>query len=424
MANPNYPLALYTTLGLAGLGLAVFGNSIQYVGGSILTLAAGGALYQRLQEEQQGPGAAVESLGVVGADLWQGAIALIGQETSQQISRVIYSHLPDLGFHVEPDDPKGFITDARAVRSKWIIGPKGSLKSRLATYLNTRILQAAPNTALIIADPHYPASGIPWLPGISPDHFESFHLKRDTADIYQAVLAMEAKLQQRIAAAEVTQNPVHMVVDEFIGVYQRLSDRQQERLVAAIQTIQYQGRKYGVDITCILHSAKKDQCGLDSSLFINGDCYLMGTAAADRLQQQNLPSDINWKKLLSDREGLVTQAKDPKQVIIYRDQDTGLSTVEKLPGPVLDFSGKATVQVEFRPDNPAQWISDNQEQLQQWLVVEGLSPSAISRQGLLQKPDGKGLFRGKGDAGSYTDPYYAALVEFAATLKEKELTHG
>lgn len=422
--NNNYPLALYTSLGLAGLGLAVFGNGIQYVGGSVLALASGGAVYQKLKETNQGPGAAVESLGLVGVDLWQGAIALVGQETSQQVGRLIYTHLPDLGFHVEPEDPNGFISEARALRSKWIIGPKGSLKSRLATYLNTRILQAAPNTALIIADPHYPASGIPWLPGIAAEHFEAFHLKREPADIYQAVLAMEAKLQQRITAAETTQNPVHMVVDEFVSIYKGLSDRQQERLVTAIQAIQYQGRKYGVDITCILHSAKKEQCGLDSSLFINGDCYLMGTAAADRLQQQNLPSDINWKKLLSDREGMVTQAKNPKQVIIYRDQDTGLSSVEQLPAPVVDFSGKATVQLEYRADNPAQWITDNRDRLEQWLITEGLSPSAISHKGLIQRPDGKGLFRGKGDVNGYADPYYAALVEFANTLKEKEFSHG
>lgn len=191
--------------------------------------------------------------------------------------------------------------------SKGVFGAKGSGKSTFLAYDAIRFLQLHPDGELRIGDLHYDEKESLWLPGVPPEQLLKTVIADRTDGILKQFRRARALVEERIERKDRNGKPFKLICDEFVGVMTRLDKDEQEEVLKAIQLIQFEGRKYNVNVVLGLHSVKKGQSGIDSSVLANMDLLCLGKSLADRSTQ--FPADFDCSALLKGQEIIQSQLR-------------------------------------------------------------------------------------------------------------------
>ena len=167
-----------------------------------------------------------------------------------------------------------FWTEKRARASKIYVGARGSGKSYLVNFHCSQMAQAGID--LKISDRHYPEGSHEWLPGIDRDTFEQRYLVRTAEDSHKALLFLQQTLHNRIEGISPDRSPKHLVLDEWGGLVRKWLPQETKAAVQAIAFIFDEGRKFGIDVSLVVHGLTREKTALDESITGAADLYLMG----------------------------------------------------------------------------------------------------------------------------------------------------
>lgn len=209
-----------------------------------------------------------------------------------------------------------FWTAKRALASKIICGIRGSGKTSLSAYFAGQLAQT---TRLLISDRHYPAGEAEWLPGVPREDFEQRYLISDAAGTLNALLNFKTELGDRISGESDDKTELHLLIDEWGGCWRAWSDGEQAAAIKALGTINEEGRKFGVNVTLIVHNLLKEKTGLGQELTGAADLYLMGDAIS--FSNYSFPTSLTRQRdsLTGDRLALLSAIGIKQRVIIFRD---------------------------------------------------------------------------------------------------------
>lgn len=211
--------------------------------------------------------------------------------------------IEELEVDARPD--YSWLDDGFIDASKGVFGAKGSGKSTFLAYDAIRFLQLHPDGELRIGDLHYDEKESLWLPGVPSEQLLKTVIADRTDGILKQFRRARTLVEERIERKDRNGKPFKLICDEFVGVMTRLNKDEQEEVLKAIQLIQFEGRKYKVNVVLGLHSVKKGQSGIDSSVLANMDLLCLGKSLADRSTQ--FPADFDCSALLKDQE--LTQSR-------------------------------------------------------------------------------------------------------------------
>lgn len=200
-----------------------------------------------------------------------------------------------------------WLDDKFVIASKGIFGAKGSGKSTYLAYEAISFLQIYPDGELRIGDIHFDEEESVWLPGVPPQLLLQKYVANNPQQILNTFRRAQNLLRDRISAQNRKAQPFKLICDEFVGFLSRLDDDQRSEVLQIIQQIQFEGRKYGVDCTLALHSIKKEQSGIDSSVLANMDLLALGNSIAD--PNIKLPADFDIKALVKEQQRLQATLK-------------------------------------------------------------------------------------------------------------------
>ena len=225
-----------------------------------------------------------------------------------------------------------FWTAKAARRSKIICGSRGSGKTALSTYFAGQLAQ---HTRLLISDRHYPAGEAEWLPGVPRDDFETRYLIRSADDTLTALLKLKAELISRIETGNTDSEPIHLLIDEWGGCWAEWDEGQQASAIKALERINEEGRKFGVNVTLICHSLTREKTGLDQALTGAADLYLTGDALSNT--SWSFPSSLSNQRadLTTERLERLSEVAIAQRVIVFRDAmgQTAVVTAPDLTTP-------------------------------------------------------------------------------------------
>lgn len=209
-----------------------------------------------------------------------------------------------------------FWTAKAASRSKIICGSRGSGKTALSTYFAG---QLAKHTRLLISDRHYPASAAEWLPGVPRNDFEERYLIRSADDTLTALLNLKAELATRIETGNTDGEQIHLLIDEWGGCWDVWDDGEQISAIKALERINEEGRKFGVNVTLTCHSLTREKTGLDQALTGAADLYLTGDALSNA--SWSFPSSLSNRRanLTTERLEQLSAVAIAQRVIVFRD---------------------------------------------------------------------------------------------------------
>ena len=269
----------------------------------------------------------------------------------------------------DPTTPE-FWTPHRANRSAILVGTRGSGKSKLFAYRFQQCV--AHNVRALISDIHFDADDeerTDWLPGVEESVLVERFLISTVEDTLKALQAHRSAALRRLEGKESAKQPLHLFIDEWLAVWQRWDSRQQQQALAALQTIFHEGRKAKVNVSLCLHSFKEKMSGLDSSLALSGDLYILGSASiADRHNQ--FPTDLDCNQLAKERTEAILRhglGSAHQRVLIFRDYGTGTAKVVVSPNLLVP------VAFQLDPaDDPQTWIESRREELEA-LIEDGFS---------------------------------------------------
>lgn len=244
-----------------------------------------------------------------------------------------------------------FWTVSKALNSKLIVGSRGSGKSSLAQFFAGQIAKAG-NVSLRISDRHYPNTD--WLPGIPAEDFERAFLVSTALGTLSELTALAACLASRIEARDTTAKPHHLLIDEWGGCWSEWSDSQRFFALNALSRISEEGRKYGIDVTLVLHQLTKEATGINQALSSSADLYLCGDSLSNTTW--SFPATLSRQRdeLSSRRQLEFSAGVLPQRVLIHRDSQ-GLASVVIAPDlseperfePVYEKDIKATLSAQL-----------------------------------------------------------------------------
>lgn len=298
---------------------------------------------------------------------------------------------------VDPTTPE-FWTEKRARTSKIYVGSRGSGKSVLVNFHLTQM--AAAGIDLKISDRHYPNGEFQWLPGVDTATLESRYLLRTAEDSYQAIMRLQEVLHNRIEGLSQDLRPKHLVIDEWNGLIRKWTPAQTTAAVEAISFIFDEGRKFGVDVSLVVHGLTREKTELPEPVTGAADLYLMGDALSQTTYTWPASISAERPKLLQARAGLVAQVSPPQRVLIYRDALSG----EVYPVVAPDLSTAPPVEVATTVEDWAQAHRDSVKAM----VQQGLSLRKISEKLKVARKS--------------TDPHYEALKGLIAELSHQPAT--
>jgi hypothetical protein len=203
--------------------------------------------------------------------------------------------------YLEIED-KQFIYESKAV-----FGNKGSGKSSYMAWEAIQFCSQFPNGKLYIGDIH--AEGdigtTKWLPYLDDDTFTKKVLAVTPINVFKIIKALAQLLVDRKKTGckigiHPDCFPVKFIWDEVMGTLDDFDDNQVEFTVKALEKIQLQGRKYGIEVTLGLHSIKKMKTGFDSSFFQNLTILALGNAITDNTVKY--PSNFDIAQLSQELE--------------------------------------------------------------------------------------------------------------------------
>lgn len=226
-----------------------------------------------------------------------------------------------------------FWTLERAMQPAALVGKRRSGKSRLAAYKMQQLYHAG--HLVMIADYHFnPATPddpehVNWLPGV--DLIETGILIQSEHELITAIQKLLTEGQQRLTGKRPKTQPVHLLIEEWEGWMNRLSEEDAEFCASAAQQISYEFAKVGVAVSITCKSIKDKTTGLDSTIFDGADLYLMGPAINAR--HQAFPADLasDRERLSAHRNQMLTRVGVQQRVAVFRDALDGSSRVVVTP---------------------------------------------------------------------------------------------
>jgi len=238
----------------------------------------------------------------------------------------------------DPTTPD-FWTKKRISSSKILCGIRGSGKSVLSEYCASMLLDG---TDLLISDRHYDQQESKWLKGMDRDAFEKQMLLDTARKTYLSLLKYGRTLRARIDSGDKSATPIHMLIDEWGGCWREWDEDTQAEIIKTLEFINEEGRKYGVNVTLVLHQLTEKKTGLGESLTSAADLYLLGDAISATTYTYPASLSAQRKELMAARRKALSQVKVPQRVVIYREALTGEATVIFTP----DLSQPLDISVE------------------------------------------------------------------------------
>jgi hypothetical protein len=198
-----------------------------------------------------------------------------------------------------------WLDSAAILASKAVVGAKGSGKSTALQYEAARFLLENPGAQLLIADIHFDPDRSQWLQGVPAEELEGKFVWCRAEQIIGLFRFIKSELLKRIEKRDRSGHQIKLICDEFVGFMARLDDKSKEEIIKIIQFVQFEGRKFNINITLGLHSAKKEVTGIGSDILANFDLWLLGRTIADPVTKW--PADIDAKSLLQEMTALQTE---------------------------------------------------------------------------------------------------------------------
>ena len=393
MATANRALLMWC-LALGSGAIAAKGPAITTIPAIFMGAASGMVAYQESQK--------------VGGKDWASTLLDCGQclctltpsgatETTVMDARLVES-LPApvadwlVSSTVDPTTTE-FWTSKRARASKIYVGARGSGKSVLVGFHCAQMAEAGVD--LKISDRHYPESQ-EWLPGIDRDTFENRYLLKDAEDTYKALMHLQQTLHNRIEGTSQDRSPKHLVIDEWGGLIRKWGDSQIKAAVSAISFIYDEGRKYGIDVSLVVHGLTREKTALDESITGAADLYLMGDSLSQTTYTYPASLSRDRAKLLDARSRLVADVEPAQRVLTYRDALSG----EAYPVVAPDLSTPTPLEVPTSVDD---WLMGHDPTITA-MVSDGASLRAVC--------EALGVKR------SNKNPQYVALKNYLQELNE------
>ena len=273
------------------------------------------------------------------------------------------SAIADMMDDLAPQVEYAWFDDKFIDASKGVFGAKGSGKSTVLSYEAIRFKQLHPEGELRIGDLHFDEEESSWLPGMPPSEQLEKYIANKPDKILAHFRRAYALLKDRVDRGDRKGHPFKLICDEFIATCARWSEKEREEVLQAIQLSQYEGRKYGVNITLGLHSLKKEQSGIDSSVLANMDLLFLGNALAD--PNLKLPSDFDAKLLVNRQQAL--------QMTLKKQQ--GFACVVRKLGDapqiqVIPFIDLSKYQYQASPES-----KDWYQEIKSWYFSQDPAPS-------------------------------------------------
>lgn len=298
------------------------------------------------------------------------------------------SELGEMMRDLAPEVDYNWLDDRFVCASKGVFGAKNSGKSTYLSYEAIRFLQINPEGELRIGDLHFDDDESSWLPGMPVAEQTSKYVATRPEQILALFRRAHALLKDRVERRDRKGVPFKLICDEFIATMSRWSEKEQQEVLKAIQLSQYEGRKYKVDITLGLHSIKKDQSGIDSSVLANMDLLFLGNSLAD--PNLKLPADFDAKTLVVQQQAL-QMTLQPKQGFACVVRKLGDSPQIQVM-PFLDlskFKAESTPSVDWYSEIRAWYQSttphpSSQEVANKWQKLTGKQLNEKGLQVLLE----------------------------------------
>lgn len=271
--------------------------------------------------------------------------------------------------------------------SKMVVGSPGTGKTSWLNFEATDFCDRHPGGTLRIVDPHFDEDESRWLPGIATATLLARYVYTDAAGCYSAFIDALEELERRIAGGLKKEPYYKLICDEFQNI--GLTPQQRGEVVEIIGRLAREGRKYRVRLTLGLHTGKKSQTDLDSSLFSAFTVMLMGRTIADQGLRANLPGDMDGGRLLGEVDAVIGGGIDRRRVAVVRpasDVDLGFYSpaAKVIPNPL--------VEALVVPPPEEDWLTTHQVEVMS-LAAAGKSFSAIARSLGLQLHKIKGQYK-------------------------------
>ena len=286
-----------------------------------------------------------------------------------------------------------FWTVKRARASKIYVGARGSGKSYLVNFHCGQMAEACID--LKISDRHYPEGEHEWLAGIDRATFEQRYLLRTADDTFGAILHLQQTLHNRIEGLSQDRSPKHLVLDEWGGLVRKWTPQETKAAVQAIAFIFDEGRKFGVDVSLVVHGLTREKTELDEAITGAADLYLMGDSLSQTTYTYPASLARERGRLLDARQRLIAEVQPPQRVLVYRDALSG----ETYPVVAPDLSTPDRLEVAPAAD---EWLAENADSIRE-LVKRGYSARQISDHLKVKR--------------SKDNPQYQALKQFLQELE-------
>jgi hypothetical protein len=240
--------------------------------------------------------------------------------------------------------------------SKIVVGIKGSGKSVYIRYEASRFLIENPTASLVIIDPHYDPDSTEgrWLNNIDPYALKNTVVFRDKQMVLQQLVNFKTELMRRI---DQNLKPpavprMKMIIDEGENLKRNMRpDDFKNFYLDTIDMVQDEGRKFGADITVVVHSLKKENTGIDSAALAQMEWLLFEKSAYDPTTKY--PADFDQQDIKTKAKAIAatlvpTPGKRPrgKTVVVIKTSgvEPFIGVLPLLHAPVIELKDGSYTQ--------------------------------------------------------------------------------
>jgi hypothetical protein len=274
--------------------------------------------------------------------------------------------------------------------SKCVVGAKGTGKTTFMAQEYYHSVRASVNdkpSTVYCVDVHHDAQDpkYRWFDGLDPDLEDALFVTKakDGLKIFRRVFA---EAHRRVDNKLKNEGLLKLIIDEYNGFITRLSEDERKEVTKMNEFIQFECRKFNVEVTLGVHNIKKGDgktsgSGLDSTVVENMCLIALGNTIGD--SNISFPADINRKQLMADIQIIRSQLpeKFPARPAVVRELG-GSAEIRLLPKVdtsvfVFDTSSLNTIDVSVdedkessagNPDTSEDESNDYYDQMLSWYV--------------------------------------------------------